>query len=78
MSIGQTQAVQGIQRAEAQFDRAAAKISVPFTSSPGQGDIVDLSAVAVAMMESKNSFQANIQVLKVDNQMQQSLLSIVG
>jgi flagellar hook-basal body complex protein FliE len=78
MSIGQTQAVQGLQQSEAQFDRAAAKIAVPFTSSAGQGDIVDLSAVAVAMMEAKNSFQANIQVLKVDNQMQQSMLSIVG
>ena len=78
MTIGQTTAVQGLQQSQAQFDRAAAKIATPFTSSASQGDIVDLSAVAVAMMESKNSFEANIQVLKVDNQMQHTLLNIVG
>ena len=78
MTIGQTQAIQGLQGSEAQFDRAAAKIAVPFTSSAPQGDLVALSTQAVAVLESKNSFEANIQVLKVDNQMQHTLLNIVG
>ena len=79
MTIGQTQAVQGLQRSEAQFNRAAAHIAQsPFSSSAPQGDLVTLSTQAVAMLESKNSFEANIQVLKVDNQMQRTLLNVVG
>ena len=79
MTIGQTQAVQGLQRSEAQFDRAAAHIAqLPFSSLAPQGDLVALSTQAVAVLESKDSFEANIQVLKVDNQMQHTLLNIVG
>ena len=39
---------------------------------------MDLSAQAVALIQAKNSFEANVQVLKVDDQMQQTLLSAVG
>jgi flagellar basal body rod protein FlgC len=79
MSIGQTQALQGLQTSQKQFDQAASKIAQsPFSSAAPQGDLVDLSTQAVALLQSKNSFEANIQVLKVDNQMQQALLNVVG
>jgi len=80
MTIGQTTALQGLQKSEAQFNQVAAKIAQsPFSSSaPPQGDLVDLSTQAIALLQSKNSFEANIQVLKVDNQMSQTLLNVVG
>jgi flagellar basal body rod protein FlgG len=76
MTIGQTQAVQGLQRSEAQFDQIATNIArAPF--SP-QGDQVDLSTQAVALIQSKNSFEANIKALKVNDEMQQTLLNMIG
>lgn len=79
MTIGQTQALQGLQRSEAQFNRAAANIAqAPFSSSAPPGDRVDLSTQAVALIDSRNSFDANIKVLKVDDQMQQTLLNVIG
>jgi len=76
MTIGQTQAVQGLQRSEAQFDQIATNIArAPF--SP-QGDQVDLSTQAVALLQSKNSFEANIKALKVNDEMQQTLLNMIG
>jgi len=76
MTIGQTQSVQGLQRSEAQFDQTAANIARAPFSPPG--DQVDLSTQAVALIQSKNSFEANIKALKVDDQMTQTLLNIVG
>jgi len=79
MTIGQTQAIQGIQTAEAQFDKAAANIAQsPFSSSTAQGDSVNLSTQAVSMIQSRNSFEANVKALKVDDQMTKTLLNMVG
>ena len=78
MTIGQTQALQGLQRSEAQFNQAATNIAQQPFAPPPQGDLVDLSTQAVAVLQSKNSFEANIQALKVDDQMTQSLLNVIG
>jgi len=78
MTIGQTTALQGLQTSEAQFNQAASKIAQSPFSSSAQGDIADLSTQAIALLQSKNSFEANIQVLKVDNQISQTLLNVVG
>jgi flagellar hook protein FlgE len=76
VTIGMTQSLQGLQSSEAQFDQIASNIArAPF--SP-QGDQVDLSTQAVALLQSKNSFEANIKALKVNDEMQQTLLNIVG
>jgi flagellar hook protein FlgE len=79
MTIGQTQAIQGLQSSEAQFNKAASAIAQsPFSSSAPQGDLVTLSTQAVNLLQSKNSFEANIKVLKVDDQMTQTLLNVIG
>jgi hypothetical protein len=78
MTIGQTQSLQGLQRAETQINQIATNIAQqPFTPGP-QGDLVDLSSQAVALLQSKNSFEANIQALKVEDNTQQSLLNVIG
>ena len=70
-----TQALQGLSRAEAQFNQAAAQIA----RAPGQpGDQIDLSTEAVALLQSRNSFEANTKVIKIADEMQQTLLHMVA
>jgi flagellar hook protein FlgE len=79
MTIGMTSSLQGIQKAEAQFNQAAQNIAqAPFSSSAPQGDTVDLSSQAVALIQAKNSFEANTAALKVGDEMTQSLLNAIG
>jgi hypothetical protein len=78
MTIAQTTALEGLQQSITQFNQAATKIALGPFAPATQGDIADLSAQAIAVLQSKNSFEANIQVLKVDDQMQQSLLHVFG
>ena len=68
----------GLQNSLAQFDQAASAISratLPAANSP---DVVDLSAAAVALLQSKNSFEANTKVIKAADQMDQALLNMIG
>jgi flagellar hook protein FlgE len=75
MTIGITSSLQGIQKAESQFNQAALKIAQgPPSKSAPQGDTVDLSAQAVALIQAKNSFEANTAALKVGIDMTQTLL----
>jgi flagellar hook protein FlgE len=79
MTIGMTQSLQGMQRAENQFNQVAQNIAQqPSSTSAPQGDQVDLSAQAVALIQAKNSFEANTTALKVGNEMTQSLFKLVG
>lgn len=78
MTIGTIQSVQGMQRAEAQFNQVAQNIAQYPGSSAPQGDTVDLSAQAVALIQAKNSFEANTKAFKVDDEMTQSLLNVIG
>ncbi len=80
--VQMTQALQGLSSSEQQFDRAAQKIAQFPVSTPQSGtgpvDQVDLSAQAVALIQSRNSFEANTKVIKVADEMQQTLLNAVG
>ena len=77
MTIGMTSSLQGLQRAESQFNQVAQNIAEgPFSLAP-QTDTVDLSAQAVALIQSKSSFEANIQALKVGDDMTQTLLNSI-
>ncbi len=75
MTIGMTSSLQGIQTAENQFNQAAQKIAEwPSSSAGPEGDMVDLSAQAIAMIQAQNSFEANTAALKVGDEMTQTLL----
>lgn len=78
MTIGMISSLQGIQKAEAQFNQAASNIAQSPSSSTPQGDTVDLSSQAVSLIQSKNSFEANTAALKVSDEMTQSLLNAIG
>lgn len=80
MTIGMTQSLQGMQQAETQFNQAADNIAQwpSSSSSSTPQDTVDLSAQAIALIQSKNSFEANTAALKVSDEMTQSLLNTIG
>jgi hypothetical protein len=63
------QSAQGLQNSEAQFDRVAQNIA----ASPG--DQVSLSSQAVALIQAKNNFEANLKAFEVGDQLTQTLLS---
>ena len=44
----------------------------------GGSDTVDLSTAAVALLQSKNSFEANTQMVKLSDEMQKALIDTVG
>jgi flagellar basal body rod protein FlgG len=67
-----------MQRAETQLNQVAQNIAQGPNLSPTQGDTVDLSAQAVALLQASNSFEANTAALKVGDQMTQTLLKSIG
>ena len=78
MTIGMTSSLQGMQRAEIQLNQVAQNIAQsPSTSAGPEGDTVDLSAQAVALIQAKNSFEANTAAFKVSDEMTQTLLKAV-
>jgi len=78
MTIGMTTSLQGMQRAETQLNQVAQNIAQGPSSSTLQGDTVDLSTQAVALIQAKNSFEANTAALKVGDEMTQTLLKSIG
>ena len=71
-------ALQGMSRAETQLNKTAVDIARAPVVPPGGGDIVDLSAAMVALLQSRNSFEANTKVFKVADEMSKTLLNVLG
>jgi hypothetical protein len=78
-------AVQGYDRAESMVNSAAAQIanypsaqsgSAKAASTPA--DSADLSATAVSLLQGKNSAQANLATFHVADEMQKSLIDMLG
>jgi hypothetical protein len=71
--------IQGLARAEASFDSAAEKINKSFVvDSQNPQDQVSLSDGMVALLNSKNDYEANLQSLKTGNEMTKRLLDVLG
>jgi len=72
-------AVQGLQQAQALMDQATQRLSTAGgTTSGTDTDTVSLSEAAVALLSAKNEFAANVNVLKIADNMQKSLVDILG
>lgn len=65
----------GMNSASASLDRAASRIAE--ASSPA-GDSVDLSAEMIALIEARTGFEANVSVAKAEDQVNRSLLNLLG
>ena len=72
MTIGMVQSAQGLQNSEAQLNQVAQAIAAP------KADSVDLSAQAVALIQAKNNFEANLKALRAADEMTKTLLKAVG
>ena len=72
MTIGMIQSATGLERAEGQLNQAAQAIATP------QGDSVDLSAQAVALIQAKNNFEANLKTLQIGDEMTKTLLKSIS
>ena len=69
--------LQGIQAAATRVNAVANRVA-NLSSSTGGGDLVDLSAEMVALLEAKFATGANVNVAHAMDEMSQSLLNIVG
>ena len=73
MDVASATAVSGLQQAQTRLETTARRIASP--ASPGNPvDAVSLSDEAVSLIQSRNDFAANLNVLKTADQMQQDLL----
>lgn len=68
----------GLARAQTAFDQAASKIAQPLSVDQNPQDQVSLSDTMVAMMQAANDYKANLKSLETSNEMQKSLLNIIG
>jgi flagellar hook protein FlgE len=75
-----TIALQGLQQAQAQFDAAAQRVAGTGSATPAGAsvDTVSLSDNAVAMLSAKSQFAANLNVLKIADNMQKNLVNLLG
>jgi flagellar hook protein FlgE len=71
-------ALQGLQQADVQLNRAAAKMVSPGATSPNGAnlDVVDLSSAMVALMSAQSAFEVNLAALKTVNEMEKGLLDL--
>ena len=75
--VALTSALEGLSRSEAQFNQAAQSISrAPLSAGPT--DTVDLSTAAVALLTARNNFEANTQIIKISDQLEQTLINTLG
>ncbi len=85
MTTAISSGMQGYDRAEAMVNHAATQIA-NFPSSPLAAakpgiipaDSTDLSTAAVSLIEGKNSADANLGTIHVADQMQKSLIDMLG
>ena len=75
---GLTPPVTGMLHSLNQFNQAATQIAKETVPGSNAQDTTDLSAAAVALVQSKNSFEANTKVFEVGDEMDQSLINMIG
>jgi hypothetical protein len=69
-------ALQGMQNAETSFDSAARRISQE--PAPQTQDAASLSDSAVALMQSKNGFEANTKVAHIADELTKATLNTLA
>lgn len=72
MTIGMIQSAQGLQQAEGQLNQVAQTLATP------QSDSVNLSAEAVALIQAKNNFEANLKTLEAGDELTKNLLATLS
>ena len=68
----------GMQSAQSQVDRSAARIASLPASAQQPSDSVDLSTEMVALLQGRNDFAANAKSFEIQDQMTQSTLNLIA
>jgi flagellar hook protein FlgE len=68
--------LQGMQTAVERVNAAGRQIAQ--AAEPDAGDGVDLSAATVALLDARNAFAANVKVAKTVDEMNRSLIDLMG
>jgi long-subunit fatty acid transport protein len=68
----------GMARAESRLEVSASRIARAPLSAATRADTVDLSAEMIALMTSRNDFEANVKVAQTFDEVNQSLLDLLG
>ncbi len=68
--------LEGLQRADLSLERTAGRIAT-LAGSP-EGDSVDLSTEMIALIVARNSFRANANAARAEDQMARALLDLLG
>lgn len=68
----------GMSRAEQSLNTTASRIARMPATVQQPGDSVDLSAEMVSLLQSRNDFETNVKVAQTYDQMQKSLIDLVG
>jgi flagellar hook protein FlgE len=76
--LGLLPPLEGLLHSAAQFNQAASNIARATLPGSGGQDSVDLSTAAVALLQSRNSFDANTKVIKTVDDMNQTLINMMG
>ena len=76
--VGLMPPVEGLLHSAEQFDQAVNRVARASLGGTGSQDTVDLSAAAVALLQSRNSFDANTKVVKTADEMDQTLVNMVA
>jgi hypothetical protein len=72
-------ALQGLQQAQVLMDTATQRLwTAAGIASSVDVDTVGLSEAAVALLSAKNQFAADVKVLKLTDNMQKSVVNLVG
>ncbi len=73
-------ALQGLEQADAQLEKAASRIASAAALSPDGSnvDTVDLSAEMVALLSAKNQFSVEVATLKVAGEVQKNEVNLIA
>jgi flagellar hook protein FlgE len=73
-------ALQGLDRAQGQFEQAGAQLaSIGASSEDGVAvDSVDLSHAAVSLLSAKNEFAASLKLVKIADEMQGQIIDLLA
>ena len=77
MTIGNA-SLQGIQNAESQLNRTAARIASPGGGVSQVSDSVSISQEAVALLQARNEVSVNVSAFRAADNVTKALLKILG
>ncbi len=77
MNIALNSALQGIEAAQARLDRSASKI-IHATSVDGSGDMTDLSAAMVELMQSRDQNAVGVKVSQTADDLQREAVNLLA